>query len=127
MLTLSVPKYHMNIMKISGHESYLWPFSKFDLGCPLFDLIIRAKIQNLQPKLTYCRVLNLDQLFNAILSPACKSCRRSSRKCVKTCKAVKIGNDIRNLDFDLVTLRSLGYITLPIPTCDMNLIKIRTH
>ena len=35
---MSVPKYHMNIMKISGHEGYLWPFSKFDLERSISDL-----------------------------------------------------------------------------------------
>ena len=39
----------------------------------------------------------------------------------------KNGNDLHDLEFDLVTLRSSGYITMTIPTYDVNLVKIRGH
>ena len=38
-----------------------------------------------------------------------ENCRRSSQKCVKSAKN---GNDLGDLDFDLVTLRSWGYVDL---------------
>ena len=38
-----------------------------------------------------------------------ENCRRSPQKCVKSAKN---GNDLGDLDFDLVTLRSWGYVDL---------------
>ena len=38
MLTLSIPTYGMNIIKIEGHYGCQKSFSKFDLGRPLSDL-----------------------------------------------------------------------------------------
>ena len=39
----------------------------------------------------------------------------------------KNANDLHDLDFALVTLRSPGYVTLTIPTYDAILVKIGGH
>ena len=46
MLTLFIPTYYVNLMKIRGHLGCQMPISRFDLERYVQYLTLRAKIQN---------------------------------------------------------------------------------